>query len=295
MKALKNDAKVLEIGSGSSPWPRSDVLVDRFYIDDSGQRGGTEIYRDRRPLIIASGEFLPFIDNAFDFVYCSHVIEHAEDIIAFLNEISRVGRAGYLECPNPVLECILDQSQHNWYITKTHNKLLIHPKTLNNNIKVLFSRFYLHIMRDHFLIGNYFDMFTVRLEWQNSIEYEMCPEVEGVLVDAISEDQLIERINKDKCSVLFLSLYSAVKERYRNKLLAWLKRYYWGQKLRQVKHSVLVKRRMHSSNVRISMTELEKMLCCPKCKGHLVKSINKYECKECILDFPIQTGIPVFL
>ena len=123
---IADDALVLEIGSGSSPWERSDVLLDRFYVDDTGQRGGNDLYLDQRPMIVASGEKLPFRDKSFDFIYCNHVIEHALDIGAMLDEMSRVAKAGYLECPNPALEKILDQDQHP-VVLRMQPKLHLNP------------------------------------------------------------------------------------------------------------------------------------------------------------------------
>ena len=57
---------VLEIGSGHNPSARSNVLCDKFLVDDT-QRGG-QIVADR-PIVEADGQYLPFADNSFDYVF----------------------------------------------------------------------------------------------------------------------------------------------------------------------------------------------------------------------------------
>ena len=68
---------VLEIGSGNNPNPRSDILCDR-YIHDNNQRAGEFAAVIDRPLVVADGYRLPFKDKTFDYVICSHILEHME-------------------------------------------------------------------------------------------------------------------------------------------------------------------------------------------------------------------------
>ena len=55
-------------------------------------------YKDKSFVKITEKK-LPFKDKEFDFVIASHVAEHVEDISYFLNELSRVGKKGYIEVP----------------------------------------------------------------------------------------------------------------------------------------------------------------------------------------------------
>lgn len=109
---LPKDAKVLDIGSGSNPWFRSNVLFEK-YPDDDTERGGS-LVRDGRKIVFGDAEDLPFADKEFDFVYCSHVAEHIEDIEAFFREIQRVGKAGYIETPNYLFEQTIGSTTHTW-------------------------------------------------------------------------------------------------------------------------------------------------------------------------------------
>src|SRR5690242_1222787 len=92
---------VLEIGSGDRPNPRSDVLCDR-YIEDNTERGGN--LQIDRPLVCGDGHYLPFQDQAFDYVIASHIIEHMDDPVKFCQELMRVSKRGYIESPTEVAE-----------------------------------------------------------------------------------------------------------------------------------------------------------------------------------------------
>ena len=110
------DSIVLDVGSGDKPHWRADVLLDR-YIDAAhgGQRSGRAAARISRPLFDADAARMPFADDAFDYVVCSHVLEHVLDPAAVVGEMTRVGRAGYIEVPEASSAKILDFPSHLWW------------------------------------------------------------------------------------------------------------------------------------------------------------------------------------
>ena len=92
---IKSSDLVLDVGSGSSPH-RADVLLER-YLDPKHRYRAMVI---DRPTVLADACKTPFRDKAFDFVIAFHVLEHVPDPAAFLNELQRIGKAGYIETPN---------------------------------------------------------------------------------------------------------------------------------------------------------------------------------------------------
>lgn len=123
---LPSRARVLEVGSGDNPWPRSNVLCDR-YPDDNTERTG-KLERDHREFVVADATKLPFGNKSFDFVFCSHVAEHIEDIESFFKEIQRVGRAGYIETPSYLFEQAIGTTTHIWALYIDNQTLVAQRK-----------------------------------------------------------------------------------------------------------------------------------------------------------------------
>ncbi len=97
---VEEHALVLDVGSGDKPSWRADVLLDGYPDDPhAGQRSGTGRTRVDRALFDADAAAMPFADGAFDYVICSHVLEHVPDPSAVIAELTRVARAGYIEVP----------------------------------------------------------------------------------------------------------------------------------------------------------------------------------------------------
>ena len=71
---------------------------------------------------------LPFKDKQFDYVLCSHTIEHVEDPVKFYNELRRVGKNVVLVVPplGDIFASFLAVRDHKWtFLTlkKEHTKL----------------------------------------------------------------------------------------------------------------------------------------------------------------------------
>src|ERR1700730_7068455 len=94
---IPKTALVLEVGSGDSPVPRSDVLLD-LTLQNHERVGGATIAN--RPLVLGAIERLPFQDKIFDYVIAIHVLEHSKAPETFLGELQRVACAGYIESPS---------------------------------------------------------------------------------------------------------------------------------------------------------------------------------------------------
>ncbi len=109
---------MLEIGPGSLPHRRSDAFLELSFGNDLeriSQRGGVlaEVTLGQRPVHHYDGGRFPFSDGEFDYVICSHVIEHVADPQQFMQEIFRVGSGrGYLEYPLTTYEYLYDFEVH---------------------------------------------------------------------------------------------------------------------------------------------------------------------------------------
>jgi len=115
---IKPGDRVLDIGSGNVPFPFATHLADISISDDSYGRAGC-------PFKILNGkevyecdiENLPFQNDEFDFVYCSHVLEHVENPDKACRELMRVSKRGFIETPTWAKDFMFDTakvSNHKW-------------------------------------------------------------------------------------------------------------------------------------------------------------------------------------
>lgn len=112
---------VLDVGSGGGPNPRANVLCDKF-INDPSERGGQNIFHDR-PFIVGDLLRLPFKDHVFDFVICSHVLEHVDDPASAIKELQRVATRGYIETPSASWEKLTGFPFHRWAVSAEGDEL----------------------------------------------------------------------------------------------------------------------------------------------------------------------------
>ena len=115
---IRDGERVLEVGPGGSPHPRADVLLERLFDEreSAAQRGHTPPLKVAREVIFYDGGRFPFEDHAFDYVICSHVLEHVENVPEFVGELARVAPRGYLEFPTVFYEYL--------YHFRVHRNLL---------------------------------------------------------------------------------------------------------------------------------------------------------------------------
>ena len=71
---------------------------------------------------------MPFADGAFDYVVCSHMLEHVVDPAAVVAEMVRVAAAGYIEVPEAASAKILDFPSHLWWCRLDGSTLVMTAK-----------------------------------------------------------------------------------------------------------------------------------------------------------------------
>ena len=132
IKSIKASDRVLEIGPGAEPNPRSNVLLEKRYGSQEEylrQCGGLSINDIDSRIIFYDGGVFPFKDNDFDYVICSHVIEHIDDVERFCSEMFRVARAGYIEYPLFYYEYVFDIPEHVNILIRKEGVLVYSKKT----------------------------------------------------------------------------------------------------------------------------------------------------------------------
>ena len=265
---------VLEIGSGHNPSTRSNVLCDKFLIDDT-QRGG-QIVADR-PIVEADGQYLPFADNSFDYVICRHVLEHVEDPELMISELERVAGRGYIETPSELGERLYGWPYHDWILNQVNDKLIIQKNQLDNQFGHLF-----HILasrdpdfsRFH---QSYHSLFLIQYEWNEKIKYELVNSDESILKKELGN---IETLLANKLSNRSLSRwYGKILRKAMTDILP-------TQLTRQLK-SWFAQR--HQSN---KSTDLVEIVVCPLCKVDVEWEGDVIICNSCKVAYPIVNHIP---
>jgi ubiquinone/menaquinone biosynthesis C-methylase UbiE len=128
IKNIKLADRVLEVGPGGTPHSRSDVFLEMTHKDEETatlQRGSSKRLTTFKKIVYYDGGMFPFADGEFDYVICSHVLEHVQNIEYFLSELFRVAPKGYLEYPTIYYEYLYNFSVH-LNLLKIRNKNLLY-------------------------------------------------------------------------------------------------------------------------------------------------------------------------
>lgn len=166
---------VLDIGSGGDPFPFASILTDR-YLEPSHHRS-VEFRSQDRPVVVSDIQALPFADRHFDYVVCSHVLEHVENPIQACRELQRVGGAGFIETPTFMKDALFSwaKGMHKWHVTSIANRLVFFEYSQrqlegiqsNEWYQLVFGRTY-HPLQKIFRDNQ--DIFNVLFEWKDRFE-----------------------------------------------------------------------------------------------------------------------------
>lgn len=168
---------VLEVGPGASPHPRSNVFLDKKFASEEeelAQCGYNSSEFDRSKVVFYEGGRFPFEDNEFDYVICSHVLEHIDELELpfFVSELCRVAKKGYLEFPTIYYDYIYNIPEHLTLLLKTEEGIYYISKertglSVFNKITSFFyaSAFKGHVINVEPLKNYYFQGF----EWSGKI------------------------------------------------------------------------------------------------------------------------------
>lgn len=296
LKIPKN-AKVLEIGAGGFPHPKSSLIVDK-YLGDVGvrQRGGSAQVIDR-PFIQADGCCLPFPDKLFDYVIASHVIEHIpeKDLLKFTDEIMRVGRAGYIEAPGPLYETLRDIPEHIFFVICQNNTIHLYLKQKKDipfQQKLIDPMFYDPDFRPIFT--RYADIWHTGMEWEGRFDIIFHKSL-NELWDLYNEEEILQKIRRridnrkmvknQKAMTLLINDY--IQKTFVWRLMKRLKKL--GGEGFNTGH-----KQIESSYYRIDWHDI---VVCPMChsKLNIDLSLKTIECFACEKKYSYKGDIPSFL
>ena len=178
---IKKSDSVIEVGPGPYPTRRADVLVEKFPTSNY-HRSDDALFYSHQQVIIADGACMPFKDKEFDYIICCQVVEHAEDAAAFIDEHVRVAKRGYLEAPSLIGELLFPKESHKWAMLEIDDKLVLFEKSkFTSEYKPDFGNTFLnHLpynsLAMRLLMYTHGDIFTIRYEWKDGIDYLINPE-----------------------------------------------------------------------------------------------------------------------
>ena len=170
-------AKVLEIGPGAVPFSAATVFVDWQIFPALADKEvhALDINVDR----------LPVPDQSFDFVYCRHTLEDIYNPFWVCREMARVGRAGYVETPSPIVECCrgVDSGSPNWR-GYHHHRYVIGVEAEGHMIRMLNS--------DPMFWNTYFfwDLSLPHRTLNHDQEYQIFVDYGRILVNAVKKSYL---------------------------------------------------------------------------------------------------------
>jgi len=168
---------VLDIGSGGWPFKKANHLADK-YPDKTSHRVEAMV-RDQRPFFEVDLEHLPFNDRDYDFVFCSHVLEHMDNPGQAIRELMRVAKRGYIEVPTRLSDVLFNftkiPNHHRWHGMALGNTLVLvewndwERRDMGNHFFNALHSEYENAFQDFFEKNR--DEFFTSYHWENSISF----------------------------------------------------------------------------------------------------------------------------
>ncbi|MFA6760240.1 MAG: methyltransferase domain-containing protein [Sulfuricurvum sp.] len=208
IRSIKRSDYVLDVGPGYTPFYRSDVLLEKVFDDDKvalKQTGSSKKVDLKKKIVYFSEDNFPFEDGEFDYVICSHVLEHIPklELPHFFKEFQRVSsRGGYVEVPSYIYELFRNIELHlSLVYADQDNKLhFLYKEDLDlesrsyKMLKELLVKFGINSR----VIGLNHHVFGYGFEHKNDISYEIHEDADSffsMISDEISYSYI--KLNKD--------------------------------------------------------------------------------------------------
>ena len=164
---VRKNALVVDIGSGDKPFWRADIFVDKLSLGNVQRASKSNTIHDVGMFVDSDAQKMPFKTGAFDFSFASHLLEHVEDPVAVIKEITRISKSGYIEVPNGIIETIQPFNSHLWFVFKDKKKLIFVRKS--NTLHNILNK---NGVGYEYLLARVKEPF-IRFYWKKNIEYEI--------------------------------------------------------------------------------------------------------------------------
>ncbi|MBN1853843.1 MAG: methyltransferase domain-containing protein [Pirellulales bacterium] len=192
--------RVLEVGPGGMPHPRANVFLEKVFSNPSiakEQRGHVPSLVTDKPIITYQDGRFPFDDHEFDYVICSHVLEHILDVDSFVRELTRVARRGYVEFPTIYYDYLYDFPEHPTIVFFRDGTIFWMPKneTCLPAFRPVTRLFYASLVAGHTaLIDTLAPCLFQGFEWESTIKtqrtrdiYDVCYAPDTWTIPRVSE------------------------------------------------------------------------------------------------------------
>lgn len=229
--SIRKDDRVLEVGPGATPFYRSDVFLELNYSDEKeriAQSGHVGILKSDKPIVYYEGDKFPFADNEFDYIICSHVLEHVKNIDSFVLEMTRVAKRGYIEFPTSLYDYLYDFPEHENFCFYKNNLIYWGKKSdfQLDSFKPLSSILYQTLQLEYYdFVDSFRELFFQGFEWNNSIQTKKTNEIELLIFPEEESKSLIKHamLSKKNLSQEKKSKY-LIFSKVKNRIAKLLKR-----------------------------------------------------------------------
>jgi len=264
---INKDALVLEVASGARPYWRSNVLLDKFVLDNSERSGDVTVDRD---FVVSDVNKLPFKDKVFDFVIARHILEHLPEPENFLKELERVAKAGYIETPSSISEDMGGWDCHLWCVDVVDNKLKMMSKSKEPNSQLKKIPQIFGVKAWESFISKHRSVFYTSYFWKDRIDFNIVNN--GLIKKDLESTDTTFNIEQ-------------------------MRQYFWDRCSIKRKIKILIHKLRRSLFSKSKTYDLVDLLSCTKCKGG--GGVNKFGghlvCKECGNEFKCIDGVPIML